>query len=191
MKQLISLKIMTFIALSPALGCLAELAEEVPSNSLQVEYQNQELASTEQFTMDDLYHIPVATYQYLDDIFTSFYNKVTFKTTITDNTFENSAHYELISIPLIAENKQGFQVELFGNFSNASTQQFSNLSSDQALHSYYSNTEQLDFDDSSLSLGAGFSFNTSEKSKIKVIISNNEMPGYGSSNALLGFQTKF
>jgi len=191
MKQAISLKIMTFIALSPALGCLAELAEEVPSNSLQVEYQNQELASTAQFTMDDLYHIPVATYQYLDDIFTSFYNKVTFKTTIADNTFKNSAHYELVSIPLIAENKQGIQIELFGNFSDPLTQQLSNVSTDQALHSYYSNTALLNINESSFSMGAGVSFNTSDESKIKLIISNNEMPGYGSSNALLGFQTKF
>jgi len=186
MKYRIALAIMTTIALSPINLCLAN---DAPSNVLAVEYQ--ESADTTQFNIDELYHIPVATYQYLDEVFTSFYNKITFKTTIADNTFINSAHYDLIAIPLIAENKRGFQVELFGNFTDPETQQLSNVSTDQALYSYYSNTQRLDINNSTFSLGAGFSFNTSSDGQIKVIISNNEVPGYGSSNALIGFQTRF
>ena len=82
-------------------------------------------------------------------------------------------------------------MELFGNFSDLSKQYLSNLSADHALHDYITNTEQLDIHDSSLSLGAGISFNTSQSSKIKFIISNREMPGYGDSKALIGFEKRF
>lgn len=188
MKQATVLKIVSIMSLSQSILCAAD---EMPSNSLQVEYKNQEVTETKLLSLDTLYHIPITTYQYLDNVFTSFYNKVTFNTSITDSTFTNSAYYELISIPLIAENKQGLQIELFGNFTDPSTQNFSNLSSDQALHDYYSNTTQLDIYNSSLAIGAGISFNTNDRSKIKVIISNNNIPGYGTSNALVGFQTRF
>ncbi|MFT7423746.1 MAG: hypothetical protein ACI8UC_001831, partial [Psychromonas sp.] len=32
---------------------------------------------------------------------------------------------------------------------------------------------------------------TDSNSKIKIVISNNEIPGYGTSKALVGFETKF
>jgi len=198
MKHRVAVVIITSFTLSPMTLCQAN---DVPnsnistnnsaptSNTGHIEYQS--ATATAQFDLDDIYHIPVATYQYLDAIFTAFYDKVTFNTSISDTTFKSTAHNELVSIPLIAENKQGIRLELFGNFSDPATQQLSNLSTDQALHTYYSNTAQLDFNDSAFSIGAGFSFKTSEQSKIKVIISNDKMPGYGSSNALLGFQTRF
>lgn len=191
MKYLTVLNVITSIALSAfALSASAN----VPSNSLQVEYTKKSLQQSEDtrlFDMDSFYHIPIATYHCLDNIFTSFYNKVTFKTAIADSTFQNSEHYELVSIPLIAENEQGLQIEFFGSFSDLATQHLSNISSDQALYEYYSNTAQWDLYDSSFTIGAGISFNTSEQSKIKLLISSNEMPGYGTSNALVGFESKF
>jgi len=188
MKRNITPKILAFVAFSPFTTCIAN---EVPTNSLQVEYKKQKRESKERFNISNFYRIPVATYQYLDTVFTSFYNKVTFKTTITDSTFKNNAHYELVALPLIAENKEGLQLELFGNFSSSSTPSFSNFSADQALYDYYSNTAQNDDYNGSFSVGAGFSFKAGERSKIKVVISNNDMPGYGASTALLGFQTRF
>jgi len=188
MKHIFKIKIAFLTIFSPVALCAVE---EIPSNSLQVEYIKSNEQKWDLLNLNTVYQIPSVTYQYLDDVFTSFYNTITFKTTITDSTFENNAHYELVSIPLIAENKQGVHIELFGNFSDPSTQRLSNFSTDQALYHYYSNTELLDIYDSSLSVGAGISFNTSKETKIKVIISNNNMPGYGSSNALLGFETSF
>ncbi len=135
--------------------------------------------------------IPEVTYRYLENVFSSFYKKLTFNTAIADSTFKNNLNSELISVPLIATNKQGLQMELFGNFSDPTRQYLTNLSADHALHDYIANSEQIDFYNSDLSLGAGISFNTGQSSKIKVIISNNEMPGYGSSKALLGFETRF
>lgn len=142
-------------------------------------------------SLKSVYQIPSITYHYLDSVFTSFYKKVTFNTEISQSTFQNNAHYELIAIPLIAENDKGLKFELFGNFTNPVNVRLSNLSNDQTLSIYYSNTEQLDIYQSELSLGAGFSFKAGKESKIKLLISNNEMPGYGKSRALVGFETSF
>jgi hypothetical protein len=188
MKHIFAMKIVFLTLFSPfALSAV----EEIPSNSLQVEYIKSHQQKWDILNLNAIYQIPSTTYQYLDDVFTSFYNTITFKTTIADSTFKNNAHYELVSIPLIAENTEGVHIELFGNFSDPSTQILSNFSTDQALYQYYSNTELLDIYDRSLSVGAGISFNASKETTIKVIISNKNMPGYGSSNALLGFETSF
>lgn len=165
--------------------------ENTATNNLQIEYQKIKQQPNTLLSFNTVYQIPSHTYHYLDEVFTSFYNKITFNTAITDSTFENNAHYELIAIPLIAENEQGLQIEIFGNFTDPATQRFSNVSSDQAMSNYYSNTELLDIYESSLSIGAGISFKASDATKVKVIISNSAMPGYGSSNALLGFETSF
>ena len=191
MKSTMILKTVIISTLLPSSFCLAT---EIPSNSLQMEYQKKGLQQTTEknlLGLDTVYQIPTKTYTYLNEVFTSFYNKITFNTNIADSTFENSAHYELVSIPLIAENEQGLKIELFGNFSDPTTHFLSNFSDDQALSNYYSSTQLLNIYNSELSLGAGISFNTGENSKIKVIISNRDMPGYGNSNALLGFETSF
>lgn len=191
MKQVLIIKIVTIIALFPITFCVAE---QQPSNRLEVESKknsDQETISPQVLNLNTTYNIPIATYQYLNTVFTSFYNKVTYNTDITDSTFKNSALYELVSIPLISKNKHGFNVELFGNFSDPSTLLLTNVSMDQALYNYYARTELLDIYNSTLSLGAGISLNTGKNSKIKVLISSNNMPGYGSSNALLGFEARF
>jgi hypothetical protein len=143
------------------------------------------------FELRSISQIPEVTYRYLEDVFASFYKKITFNTSITDSTFDDSLQSELVAIPLIATNKKGVQLEVFGNFSDQSKQYLSNLPADHPLYDYFANSEQTDLFNSDLSLGAGISFNTGRSSKIKVIISNNEMPGYGSSTTLLGFETRF
>ena len=191
MKRIVTLKTIVFISLFPATLCMAA---EVPSNSLQVEYKKnseQQTLKTSFLSFDTIYQIPSHTYNYLDEVFTSFYKEITFNCPITDSTFKENSHYETVSIPLIAENSQGIQIELFGNFSDPATQGFSHVSDDQTLSNYYSNTELLNIYNSELSVGAGIRFNAGERSQIKLIISNNNMPGYGNSNALLGFETSF
>lgn len=191
MKQTMLLKMFVITTFIPFNFCFAD---DVPSNSLQVEYKKnseRQIQATSLLSLNTVYQIPTSTYSYLDDVFTSFYNKVTFSTSIADKTFISNSHYELVSVPLIAENEKGIQLEVFGNFSDPATQQLSNISKDQTLSNYYSHTQNLNIYESDFSIGAGFSFNTSEYSKVKVIISNSSMPGHGSSNALLGFETNF
>jgi hypothetical protein len=193
MKLAITLQSIIVTTLFSSYSYAEEVPREVPSNSLQVEYQKQgqKITETSLISLDTVYQIPSKTYQYLDEIFTSFYHQITFNTTIADSTFKSSAHYELISIPIVAENKHGLKIEFFGNFSEPTSRGLSNLSNDQALSNHYSNTQFLNIYDSELSIGAGISFKSGQNSKIKVIITNNEIPGYGNSNALLGFETKF
>lgn len=179
MKQARLLNICFLSLFSVSFSCHAN----PPKDSIQQE--------SDLLSLEGVYQIPSKTYLYLDNVFTSFYKKITFKTDIAKSTFQNNAHYELISIPLIAENEKGLQFEVFGNFTDPTTNRFSNLSEDQALSTYYSNTSKLDIYQSQLSVGAGVSFNTTKNSKIKVLISNNDMPGYGKSKALLGFETSF
>lgn len=191
MKKLMISKTVFMMAFIPSSACFAV---NVPSNSLQVEYKKhskKQESESELLSFDTVYQIPSKTYSYLDQVFTSFYNKLTFNTAITDSTFETNSHYELVSIPLVAENEQGLQVEVFGNFTDPTSKRFSHYSNDQVMSNYYSNTHELNIYDSELSIGAGISFKTGEQSKVKVIISNSDMPGYGNSNALLGFETSF
>ncbi|MFT6905869.1 MAG: hypothetical protein ACJAS1_002532 [Oleiphilaceae bacterium] len=169
-------------------------ASQFPSNALQVEYKRSvEQRDINRFSLDfdSVYQIPAATYQYLDAIFTSFYHKLTLTAPITDSTFTDNLHYELFSVPLIAPSEQGMQLEMYANFSDPSTQYLSNLSRDHALYDYIGSLERFDLYNSKLSIGVGMSFNSGQSSKIKFIISNGKMPGYGGSTALLGFETRF
>ncbi|WP_019615240.1 hypothetical protein [Psychromonas ossibalaenae] len=170
-------------------------AVNVPSNLLQVQYQKsvKQQAEADEFNFSSVSQIPEVTYNYLNEIFTSFSQTLSLSTPITNSTFENNSYYELISVPLIAPNNDNIQLEFFSNFSNPSTAYLSNMSDDHAMSDYMSNTQHSDFydKDTDIGFGAGFSFNTSPTGKIKIIISNEEIPGYGNSKALIGFESKF
>lgn len=178
------LKLSTFIVFFITANCFAA---QSPFNAFQAQKERQSFASD----LRSVAQIPEVTYHRLEGIFSSFYNKLTFNTSITDSTFEDNLNSELIAIPLIATNKQGLQMELFGNFTDPSRQYLSNMSANNALYDYIAHSERIDIYESDLSVGAGVSFNTGQTSKIKFIISNNEMPGYGNSTALLGIETRF
>jgi hypothetical protein len=139
--------------------------------------------------IDRAYQIPSATYNYLDGVFSKFYKSVRFNTDITDNTFENSQYYEMVAIPLVAENSLGLQFEVFGKFSNSSNEYLSNLPNEMIFYNYQPN--EISFEESDLNLGVGFSFRTSPATKVKVILSDGELPGYGSSKAIIGFESIF
>ncbi|HEY5716226.1 MAG TPA: hypothetical protein VIS54_07405 [Psychromonas sp.] len=171
-------------------------AEKSPSNALQAQYKKsveQKVVNENRFDLNfsSAYQIPEITYQYLDAVFSDFYQKLSFSTSIANSTFEKNAHYELIAIPVIPTNKEGFQLELFGNFSDHFSQYLSNYSADHLLYNYRANSEEFSIYNSELSLGAGVSFKTSPQSKVKIVISNNNIPGYGTSSALFGFEMQF
>lgn len=157
------------------------------------EYQESLKVPTQEpkFEVSAVTKIPQATYNYLENVFSSFYSKVSFNTEITNSTFKDGLQSDVFSLPLIANNSRGIRLELFGNFCDLSKQYLSNLSSDHALYDSMVNAQQTDLLNDDLSLGAGVSFNTGKSSKIKIIMSNNDMPGYGSSRTLVGFETSF
>jgi hypothetical protein len=143
------------------------------------------------FEINTVTKIPKATYNYLENVFSSFYNKVAFNTEITSSTFKDGLQSDVFSLPLIANNSKGIKLELFGNFCDLSKQYLSNLSTDHALYNSLANSQQTDLLNDDIALGAGVSFNTGKSSKIKIIMSNNDMPGYGNSRTLVGFETSF
>jgi hypothetical protein len=168
-------------------------AEQLPIDTFNINYQNSAQADLSPFNEDLSYisNISVKTYQYLDQAFSSFYKKLTFNTDICDNTLEQNAHHEIVAIPLLPINKEGLQLEVFGNFADPSSQYLSNLSNDHINSDYLANSHQYSISNQDMSIGAGVSFNTSTHSKIKIIISNTDLPGYGNSSALFAFETQF
>ncbi|AGH81358.1 hypothetical protein PCNPT3_07100 [Psychromonas sp. CNPT3] len=165
-------------------------AKAIPANALQVEFQQSNAIDNKvpRTTLDSLYALPKNTYTYISDVLGSFYNVVTLRKA---KKREDVLHSSAFSIPLINDHKKGFQFEVFGRLSDPSLDYLSNLSADHALYNYISNTRQVDINDYDLSLGAGVSFQTGENSRIKLIISNSEIPGFGDSTTLLGFETRF
>ncbi|MFT7053443.1 MAG: hypothetical protein ACJAU1_000999 [Psychromonas sp.] len=111
-------------------------AEQMTADSLQPQNQTnikqQKLNSTA-FYLNPVFHIQEATYQYLDSAFTSFYQKLSFNTSIAKSTFKENAYYQVVAIPLIPTNIGGFQLEFFGTFSNPASQYLSDFSADHLL----------------------------------------------------------
>lgn len=167
-------------------------AQNTPTNTLQVEYQKiVEVESSSYFDIESISQVPQATYQYLNKVFKTFYRSFSFNTSITDSTFVDSAHHQIFSLPLLPADEQGFELEIFGNFYDPTQQELTNLNSDQAMYDYFSKSEEMNIYESNLAFGAGFSFRADNSSRFKVIFSNNTMPGYGGSTALLGFEKTF
>lgn len=166
-------------------------SDQMPTNSLQLQNQKSFKQNSTAFYLNPVFQIPEATYQYLDVAFTSFYQKLAFNTSIAKRIFKKNSYYQVVAIPLIPTNLGGFQLEFLGTFSNPGSQYLSNFSTDHLLYNYQSNSEEFDLYNSVLALGAAISFNTSSSSKIKIVISNNDIPSYGTSKALVGFESQF
>lgn len=180
------LHILFIITLFASFSCFAA---PTPANYLQVEYQqSSSIKKIPSTTLESLSTIPKKTYTYLSHILDSFYNVVTFQNNKKESKRINNNAF---SIPIIANNKNGFQFEVFGRLADPSLTYLSNLSSDHALFNYISNAEQFNINNCDIALGAGVSFQTGKNSRIKIIISNSNIPGFGDSTTLFGFETHF
>ncbi len=190
MRSLPILRLFIFILLSSSF--VSSFAKDLPKNQLQIDYQNS-LNGIDFFDYPFLtvYQIPEATYQYLNSAFSRFYRTVSFNTSIKDSTFVKSNQYEIISIPFIEANSHYFQFELFGKLSDSEYNVRSEMTKNNVLYQYNENSEVLDIYNSTLALGAGISFQTTPFSKVKVLFSNENLPGYGNSQALIGFESQF
>ena len=189
-RSLLVLRLFIFILLSSFIA--PSFAKDLSRNQLQIDYQNS-LNNVDFFDSPfiSVYQIPEATYQYLNSAFSQFYRTVTFTTSIKDSTFAKSNQYEIISIPFIAANSNAVQFEVFGKLSDPDYNVRSEMTKNNVLYQYNENSDVLDIYNSTLSLGAGISYRTSPLSKIKVLFSNQNLPGYGNSQALIGFESQF
>ena len=190
MRGLPVLRLFVFILLSSSI--VSSFAKDLPKNQLQMDYQKS-LNGNDFFDYPFLtvYQIPDATYQHLNSAFSRFYRTVSFNTSIKDSTFVKSNQYEIISIPFIEANSHYFQFELFGKLSDSEYNVRSEMTKNNVLYQYNENSEVLDIYNSTLALGAGISFQTTPFSKVKVLFSNESLPGYGNSQALIGFESQF
>lgn len=167
-------------------------AQEATKNQLQLDYQHSlNKVNFSQTPFSSVYYISEATYHFLDSTFNNFYQRLSFDTSIKNSTFKKSNQYEIISIPFIANNSQFIQFEVFGKLSDPKNDNLRDMTRDNVLYEYTENSEVLDVYNSELALGAGISFQTSPFSKIKVLISKKNLPGYGTSQALIGFESSF
>lgn len=167
-------------------------AQETTKNQLQLDYQHSlNKVNFSQTPFSSVYYISEATYHFLDSTFNNFYQRLSFDTSIKNSTFKKSNQYEIISIPFIANNSQFIQFEVFGKLSDPKNDNLRDMTRDNVLYEYTENSEVLDVYNSELALGAGISFQTSPFSKIKVLISKKNLPGYGTSQALIGFESSF
>ena len=189
-RSLFILRLFVFILLSSLMT--SSFAKDSPKNQLQIDYQNS-LTGIDFFDYPFLtvYQIPEATYHYLNSAFSRFYRTVTFNTSIKDSTFAKSNQYEIISIPFVAANSKYFQFEVFGKLTDSEYSIRSEMTKNNVLYQYNENSDVLDVYNSTIALGAGFSFHTSPFSKVKVLFSNESLPGYGNSQALIGFESEF
>lgn len=164
----------------------------IPTAESDVYVQQFTVQSKGDFGVEPTSQLPTVTYLYLEKVFSNFYKKIVFSTTIADSTFHDTINSDQFSIPLIADNSRGIHLEIFGKFTDPTAQDLSNISPDHILYEYMTNTtNEIDFYQATFSMSAGFSFKTGENSEIKIIISNNEIPGYGDCNTLIGFETRF
>ena len=78
------------------------------------EYQESLKVPTQEpkFEASAVTKIPQATYNYLENVFSSFYSKVSFNTEITNSTFKDGLQSDVFSLPLIANNSRGIRLEL-------------------------------------------------------------------------------
>lgn len=183
---------LTILVLSYLVTPSVSFAQDNNQNQLQLDYQlSMKKVNFLEKPFSSFYYISEATYHYLDSAFNGFYQRITFDTSIKDSTFKKSKQYEIISVPFISNNSQLVQFEIFGKFSDHSNDNHRDMSPGRTLYEYIENSEALDIYNSELSLGAGISFQTSPYSKIKVLISNRNLPGYGASQALIGFESRF
>lgn len=168
-------------------------AAKIPVKAQKIDYTKNTQADLDGYQQDlpYLYLIPKKTYQYLDQAFSSFYKKLSYESTICETTLEQNVHHDIVAIPLIPANKEGLQFEVFGNFAAPSSQFLSNLSDDHVYSNFLANSTEFGSTTQDVTFGAGLSFNTGSSSKIKVIVSNEDIPGHGTSSALFAFETEF
>ncbi len=183
---------LTILVLSCLVTPTVSFAQDNNQNQLQLDYQlSMNKVDFLEKPFSSFYYISEATYHYLDSAFSGFYQRIAFETSIKDSTFKKSKQYEIISVPFISTNSQLVQFEIFGKLSDPNNENYQDMTPGRTLYEYIENSEALDIYNSELSLGAGISFQTSPYSKIKVLISNKNLPGYGTSQALIGFESRF
>ena len=83
---------------------------------------------------DYLFRLPEQTYQLIERNFSTLYQQTDFTPQITNSYFNHSDLYRFAGIPLAITPQNGFQMEIFGQLYNKSSQIYAQMSQDLSLY---------------------------------------------------------
>ena len=83
---------------------------------------------------DYLLRLPEQTYRLIERNFSTLYQQTDFTPQITNSYFNHSDLYRFAGIPLAITPQNGFQMEVFGQLYNKSSQIYAQMSQDLSLY---------------------------------------------------------
>lgn len=139
---------------------------------------------------DYLLRLPEQTYQLIERNFNTLYKQTDFTPQITNSYFSHSDLYRFAGIPLAITPQNGFQMEVFGQIYNKSSQIYAQMSEDLSLYRTL-RVDMMGDQNDEIAVGMGLGIPLSANLTVKALASSNEIPGYGSANYAVGVEWHF
>ena len=139
---------------------------------------------------DYLARLPEQTYRIVEQNFNSLYQQTDFTPQITNSYFNHSDLYRFAGIPLAITPQNGFQMEIFGQLYNKSSQIYAQMSQDLSLYRTL-RVDMMGDQSDEVAIGMGLGIPLSARLTLKALASSNEIPGYGSANYAIGMEWHF
>ena len=139
---------------------------------------------------DYLLRLPEQTYRLIESNFSTLYQQTDFTPQITNSYFNHSDLYRFAGIPLAITPQNGFQMEVFGQLYNKSSQIYAQMSEDLSLYRTL-RVDMMGDQTDEVAIGMGLGVPLSKRLTLKALVSSNEIPGYGSSNYAIGMEWHF
>ncbi|MFB2828426.1 hypothetical protein ACE1BS_02140 [Aeromonas jandaei] len=139
---------------------------------------------------DYLARLPEQTYHIVEHNFNTLYQQTDFTPQITNSYFNESNLYKFVGVPLVISAQSGFQLEVFGQAYNRSSQAYMHLSEDMSLYRVM-RVDLIGNPNDRLAIGFGLGIPVSPQLVLKAIASDSDIPGYGSANYAVGFEWRY
>lgn len=139
---------------------------------------------------DYLLRLPEQTYRLIERNFSTLYTQTDFTPQITNSYFNHSDLYRFAGIPLAITPQNGFQLEVFGQLYNKSSQIYTQMSQDLSLYRTM-RTDIMGDQSDAIAIGMGVGMPLNARLTVKALASSNDIPGYGSANYAVGLEWRF
>lgn len=139
---------------------------------------------------DYLQRLPEQTYRLIERNFNTLYAQTNFTPEITNSYFNHSDLYRFAGIPLAITAQNGFQMEVFGQLYNKSSQIYAQMSEDLSLYRTL-RADMMGDQSDEIAIGMGLGIPLGTRLTVKALASSNDIPGYGSSNYAIGMEWRF
>ncbi len=130
------------------------------------------------------------TYRLIERNFSTLYQQTDFTPQITNSYFNHSDLYRFAGIPLAITPQNGFQMEVFGQLYNKSSQIYAQMSQDLSLYRTL-RVDMMGDQSDEIAIGMGLGIPLTTRLTVKALASSNEIPGYGSANYAIGMEWHF